>query len=210
MKLIVITPSRSIEDETNIVTKLFESGLMTLHLRKPRLSTQQMKEYIKEIPSHFHNRIIIHSHHQLALKFNLKGIHFTSTHLDKKWKYWWIRQRLRLKFGKLVKTRSYRALTQVYVKEPNNYDYYLLGVMFNSLNGKLYNGYYEEGLRAAIKNGSKAIVGRGGTSDKCLALAKEMELKGLVFNTYIWNADSPYHQFLELLRAFKEHGIELE
>lgn len=210
MKLIVITPSRSVEDETNLVTKMFESGLMTLHLRKPKFSTNQMKEYIKEIPAHFHNRIIIHSHHKLALKFDLKGIHLTSTHLEKKWKYWWLRQRLRLRFNKLIKTRSYRALTQVYNKEDYTFDYFLLGTMFHSLTGKLYSGYHEEGLTAAVKTGKKTIVGRGGTSEKCLALAKEIGLGGLVFNTYIWKADNPYLQFLDLLRLFKEHGIELE
>ena len=79
MKLIVITSSRTIPDETTFVTKMFESGLMTLHLRKPRFSTNQLKEFLNEIPKHFHNRIVIHSHHKLALKYDLKGIHMTST-----------------------------------------------------------------------------------------------------------------------------------
>ncbi len=210
MKLIVITSSRSIPDETAFVTKMFESGLMTLHLRKPRFSTNQLKEYIREIPAHFHNRIIIHSHHQLALKFDLKGIHLTSTHLDKKWKYWFLRQRLRLKFGKLIKTRSYRALSQIYNKEDYNFDYFLLGTLFNNITGSLYNGYYEEGVRAAAKNSAKMIVGRGGTTVKCLPLAKDLGLKGLVFNTYIWNSDAPYQQFLNLLQAFKANQIEVE
>ena len=88
-----------------------------------------------------------------------------------------LRQRLRLKFGKLIKTRSYRALTQVYNQEQYNFDYFLLGTMFNSITGGLYNGYYEEGIKAAAKNGSKIIVGRGGTSDKCIPLAKELGFK---------------------------------
>jgi thiamine-phosphate pyrophosphorylase len=58
MKLIVITPTNDVPDETSLVTKMFESGLMTLHIRKPKKSTRQMKEYIKEIPAIFHNRIV--------------------------------------------------------------------------------------------------------------------------------------------------------
>lgn len=210
MKLIVITSSRSIPDETTFVTKMFESGLMTLHLRKPKFSTNQLKEYLNEIPKHFHNRIIIHSHHKLALKYYLKGIHMTSTHLEKKWKYWMLRQRLRLKFGRLIKTRSYRILTQVYNKEQYKFDYFLLGTMFNSITGGLYNGYYEEGVRAAAKNVEKEIVGRGGTNDKCIPLAKELGLKGLVFNTYIWDSETPHQQFLNLLQTFKANQIEVE
>src|SRR6478735_786042 len=98
MRLIVITPSKDVPDEQTLVTKMFESGLKTLHLRKPKHSTAQMMDYIKEIPKHFHNRIVIHSHHKLALKFNLKGIHLSRTHLSKQWRYWFVRARLRLKF----------------------------------------------------------------------------------------------------------------
>lgn len=210
MKLIVITPSRTIQDETDYVTKMFESGLMTLHLRKPRYSTNQMAEYIKEIPEHFHDRIVIHSHHRLAIKFNLKGIHYTSTHLKGGWQYWWIRQRLKLKLGKLVKTRSYRQLAQVYNKEDLHFDYYLTGTMFNSLTGGFYSGYYAESVEAAAKNTGKVIVGRGGANDKSVLLAKQTGLAGLVFNSYIWASESPYQQFLKLVNSYKELGLTIE
>src|SRR4051812_23918133 len=114
MKLFLITPSTDVPDEQGLVTKMFESGLTTLHLRKPKHSTHQLTEYIKEIPSHFHNRIVIHSHHKLALKFHLKGIHLSSTHLSKSWRYFFVRLRLRLKFSKTSKSRSYSRLQQIY------------------------------------------------------------------------------------------------
>ena len=124
MKLVVITPSKDIPDEPTLVTKMFESGLKTLHLRKPKHSTNQMAEYIKEIPTHFHNRIVIHSHHNLALKFTLKGIHLSKNHLSTNWKYWLTRTRLKLKFGETSKSRSYSRLQQVYSKEEQNFDYF--------------------------------------------------------------------------------------
>ena len=52
-------------------------------------STKELEGFIKEIPAHFHNHLVIHSHHKLALKYNLKGFHFTSTHLGQKFKLWW-------------------------------------------------------------------------------------------------------------------------
>ena len=117
MKLFVITSSKDVPDETSLITKMFESGLTNLHLRKPKYSTNQMSDFLNEIPVHFHKYIVIHSHHQLALKFDLKGIHLTSTHLSKKWKYFFVRQRLKLKFSKVSKSRSYSRLQQVYNKE---------------------------------------------------------------------------------------------
>ena len=124
MKLLVITPSKDVADEPTLVTKMFESGLRTLHLRKPKHSTNQMREYIKEIPAHFHNRIVVHSHHKLALKFNLKGIHYSRSHLSSTWKY--LLLRIRLKFSQVTKSRSYSRLQQAYNKEEVDFDYFLI------------------------------------------------------------------------------------
>lgn len=210
MKLVIISPTKDNPDERILVTKMFESGLTTFHLRKPKYSTNQMADYIKDIPSHFHNRIVIHSHHQLALKFNLKGIHLTSTHLTKKWKYWLVRQRLKLKFGTLSKSRSYSRLQQVYSKEEFSFNYYLLGTMFNSLTGGFYSGFYQEGVSAAIKNSGKKFVARGGTSPEVIKKASDLGFYGLAFNSYIWDAQNPYQNFLKILETFKINEIELE
>jgi thiamine-phosphate pyrophosphorylase len=210
MKLIVITPAKDKEDEANIVTKMFESGLTTLHLRKPRFSTNQMSEYISNIPEHYHNRIVIHSHHKLALKFDLKGIHLTSTHLVKKWKYWFVRQRLKLKFSSISKSRSYSRLQYVYSTEEYSFNYFLIGTMFNSLTGGFYSGFYEEGVAAAIKNSNKKLVARGGTTPDIVKKANDIGFYGLAFNSYLWEADAPYSNFLKVLKAYKDNSIEVE
>lgn len=210
MKLFVITPPKDKPDEPNIVAKMFEAGLTTLHLRKPRYTTSQMIDYINEIPEHFHNRIVIHSHHKLALKYNLKGVHLTKTHLTKKWKYWFVRQRLKLKFGELSKSRSYTRLQQVYSSEEYNYNYYLLGTMFNSLTGGFYSGFYEEGVVAAIKNSKKRFVARGGTTPASVKKSLDLGFYGIAFSSFIWDAEMPYEKFLEITREFKAHNIELE
>lgn len=95
MKLIVITSSKSIPDEPKLLTEMFEAGLPCLHMRKPRLSTKEMQALIEAIPAVFHNRIMLHSHHELALKYKLRGIHLSRVHLSKRLRYWWIRFRLK-------------------------------------------------------------------------------------------------------------------
>jgi thiamine-phosphate pyrophosphorylase len=210
MKLFVISPPKDKPDEANLVTKMFEAGLTNFHLRKPRYSTNQMAEYIREIPEHFHNRIVIHSHHLLALKFNLGGIHLTSTHLNKKWKYWFVRFRLKLKFGTLSKSRSYSRLQQVYNTEEYHFNYYLLGTIFNSLTGGFYSGYYEEGVTAAIKTGKKKFVARGGTTPNSVKKANDLGFYGIAFNSYLWDSELPYANFLKVIEAFKENNIEID
>jgi thiamine-phosphate pyrophosphorylase len=210
MRLLVITPPKDKTDEPGLVTKMFEAGLTTLHIRKPRYSTRQMMDYINEIPKHFHGRIVIHSHHQLALKYNLRGIHLTSTHLSKKWKYWFVRQRLKLKFGEVSKSRSYSRLQQVYNNEEYNFRYFLLGTVFNSLTGGFYSGFYEEGVVAAIKNSNKKLVARGGTTPELVKRANDLGFYGIAFNSYLWDSDMPYENFLKIIQAFKTNNIEME
>jgi thiamine-phosphate pyrophosphorylase len=210
MKLFVISPSKNVDDEPMIVVKMFESGLPVFHLRKPKFSTQQMREYLNEIPVHFHNRIVIHSHHKLALKYNLRGIHLTGTHLKKRWRYWLLRQRLRLKFVSLTKSRSYTKLQQAYTSEQHHFDYYLIGTVFNSLTGGLYSGFYDEGLRAAIKNTAKKFVARGGTKPEIIKKASEYGFYGIAFNSYLWDSENPYKSFLEILAVYREANIAFD
>jgi len=210
MKLFVVTPNKDAPDETALVTKMFESGLTTLHLRKPKHSTKQLEEYLKDIPDHFHNRIVIHSHHKLAFKYKLKGIHLTNTHLSKKWKYVFVRIRLRLKFGMISKSRSYTRLQQLYAKEDYNFDYYLVGTIFNSLTGEFYSGYYQEGVVAGLQNCGKKIVARGGTTPAVIKKAADLNFYGICFNSYIWDDNLPYQKFIEILDAYKIHNITLQ
>gem|GEM_PF-206143 len=210
MKLVVITPSKDADDEHTLVTKMFESGLKTLHLRKPKHSTNQMAEYIGQIPTHFHDRIVIHSHHNLALKFTLKGIHLSKNHLSTKWKYWFTRLRLKMKFGQTSKSRSYSRLQQVYTKEEQNFDYFLIGTVFSNMTGDLYSGFYEDGVIAANKNSGKKLIARGGTSPATIMKAHKYGFDGIGFNSYLWNADMPYENFLTILTEFKKNNIEIE
>jgi thiamine-phosphate pyrophosphorylase len=149
MKLIVITPSRKHENEITTVIKMFEAGLQSLHLRKNRFTTVELDEYIKEIPSHFHDRIIIHSHHKLALKYNLKGFHFTSSHLEKKIKLWWNTKMIYLRKPKLTKSISFKRMSEIFEPERVKTDYCFLGTIFHNVSGELYSGFYKETLENA-------------------------------------------------------------
>src|SRR5580693_580545 len=95
MKLIVISSSKTLANETQILTSFFEQGLQTLHLNKPKYSTPKLAKLIRSIPEKYHNRIIIHSHHNLLLKFDLKGVHLTKKHKKKKIRTWFIHKILR-------------------------------------------------------------------------------------------------------------------
>src|SRR3954462_11503526 len=120
MKLIVISSSNSIENEADTVIKLFELGLETFHLRKHNLSTRKTRDFIDAIPEHFHNRIVIHSHHKLARQYNLRGIHLTKSHKKRKLRTWLTLKFIKLKNPGIITTTSYSTIGQVL---SNNQDY---------------------------------------------------------------------------------------
>lgn len=210
MKIVVITPSKKDDNEIASVIQMFEAGLETLHVRKTRFSTKELEEYIKEIPAHFHNRIIIHTHHRLALKYNLKGVHFTSTHLSRKIQLWWNTRMIYLRKPKLVKTISYKRLNDVYPEDKIKTDYCFLGTMFHNLNGELYSGFYTETVEAALKKSGKQIYARGGVNEKSVELAYKLGFHGIALYGYLWKSTSPFTKYIEFIRFCKEKNIPIE
>lgn len=210
MEIAIITSSKNHEEETELVTKLFEAGLSTLHLRKPRLSTKQLTRYIEKIPAHFHNRIIIHSHHDLIFKFNLKGIHFTNVHLERKFKKWWFLRKLRVSGKKIYSSRSYHKLSEVYNTEEIKFNCYLLGTVFNSLTNTYYSGFYEHGIVAAIKSSGKDFFARGGINENTIEKAHELGFKGVALNSVIWKSETPFQKFMDILDFCKHKGIPVD
>lgn len=210
MKLIVITPSDNIPNEQAIVTKLFENGLTTLHLRKPKQSTLDVMNYLNEIPKNFHNRIVIHSHHKLALKYNLKGIHLSKVHLSKKLRYWLVRIRLKMNYKEISKSRSYNNLKQINESESQSFSYYLTGTMFNNMTGELYGSFHEKGIVEALKKTNKNIIARGGTSLKSIPLVKKYGFYGVSFSSFIWQSKQPINTFIKILETFEVHKLEIE
>ena len=210
MKIIVITPQSSKEEEIKIIIQLFENGLKTLHLRKPKFRTKELKDYLKQIPPQFHDRIVIHSHHLLALKYNLKGIHFTKTHLKKNFRNWWVKKILVLSKANLVKTTSHTKLASLYDTTKMNFDYIFLSPIFDSLTGKYQSGFYEEGIRTTLIKTGKNVIARGGVDGTRLPKINDLGFNGLALYSYIWESKTPIENFLKLLKQCDELNISIE
>lgn len=209
MKIIVISNSEPIENETEIITKLFENGLETFHLRKPKYSTKQLKNYIKKIPAHFHNRIIIHSHHNLARKFDLRGIHITKAHRRKKIKTWLNLTLLKLKKPNAVVSTSHSRLSGLF-EEDGKFDYVFLSPVFDSLSGRYQAGFTEQGLRSAVEKISFKVIARGGVDANCIEKAKNIGFAGIALFSSIWKKADPVFEFNKVAERCLSLGIKIE
>lgn len=210
MEIVIITSAKRDEQEPELVTKLFEAGLTTLHLRKPNWSTRQLTNYIEAIPKHFHKRIIIHSHHDLIFKYDLKGIHWTEIHLARKFKKWWFLRKLKASGKKVLFTRSYRKLSEVYNPEQLPFDYYLLGTVYNNITNEFYSGFYEQGVNAAIKNANKKFIARGGINEVTLEKSYKYGFMGVALHSQIWKADNPFEKYLSILEDAKKRNVPVD
>ncbi len=209
MKLLVLSPSSGDSiSEPPIVTKLFELGLETFHLRKPRYTTKEMTDYIEQIPPRFHDRIVIHSHHLLALKFNLKGVHLTRTHLQRKVRLWINLRIIRLKRGNITVSTSFRKLASLY-EEENVYSYVFLSPIFDTISGKFQAGFNEHSLRAAIKKTPFKIIARGGVDSLKIAKVIDVGFSGFVMSSALWKSQDPVNEFILLLDELKRQNIQL-
>ena len=211
MKLIVISSSSEIENEAQIITSLFEAGLDFFHLRKHKLSTKKTKELINAIPSHFHNRIIIHSHHGLARTFNLRGIHLTKSHIKKKYKTWFLTKLIRSKNPNIIITTSFSNIGQLFEKDYRfDYSYALLSPIFDNLNSKFQGGYTEHSLKSAMSKTSFKIIARGGVDLNAIEKSNEIDFDGLAFYSSIWKTKNPVAAFNSIVEKFQELKIPIE
>ena len=200
---------RSIE-ESAIVTKMFENGLQTFHLRKPEYSSETLKEYLIQIPSIFHNRIILHSHHHLAGKFLLKGIHINKSDINKvfktKLKLWFFR----INNPRLMLTTSYSKPSKLFEKESFFFNYVFLSPIFNNITGVLISRIQENTLKAVLLRTSHKVIARGGISVEKVGQVHDLGFAGMAVHSSIWKKQDPLGEFIAFKNKFKELNIELE
>ncbi len=209
MKLIIISPSDRYDSELPYLLSMFEQGLQTYHLRKIKFSTRQLKNFIAEIPEKYHKRIVIHTHHKLAMKFNLKGVYISRSHKKRKYRTWFQMQWLKFRKIKLQLSATFRNIEDI-VDHDSKHDYVFLTPVFDSFLGNFQSGFSEHSLRHALKNTKHKVVARGGASIENIQKANELGFDGVALHSTIWKAENPLQEFLKVKEKFNELKIPME
>jgi thiamine-phosphate pyrophosphorylase len=204
MNILVISPSKTKDNEIKIVKELFENGLETFHLRKPKQSTKELRDYIKQIPEFFHNRIVIHSHHNLAREFNLKGIHLTKQHLQHKWRLWINLNLGGLKNRNLIITQSKTTLASLYEASEYKFNYVLLRPVFDALTNSLQSGFHPSGIKAALEKVPFELVIGGGINLSTIKICMDLGVKNIILGSYVWNNNEPIQAFIAIQNLLEQ------
>ncbi|MBI4930053.1 MAG: thiamine phosphate synthase [Bacteroidetes bacterium] len=209
MKLILISPSERKDSELAYLLNMFEQGLPIYHLRKTKFSTRELKNFIAEIPEKYHERIVIHTHHELVIKFNLKGIYISRSHKKRKYRTWLRMQWFKFKKRKLILSTSFRSIEDILDHNPK-YDYVFLSPVFDSLSGNFQAGFSEHDLQTALRQTKYNVIARGGVSVDTVEKAKTLGFSGIAFYSSIWKSKNPLEEFKRVKEKFNELKIPLE
>ena len=204
MKLIVFSSHSNFRSEPKQVVRMFEHGLETLHLRKPDFSSKNLVEYLELIPSEYHDRIVIHSHHKLVKKFNLKGVHFSKVHRDKNYNTKLKYLTFRLKFGNILITRSCHKIHKL-EENYNRYTYVFLSPIYESISKKSHCGLFSERhIKKALTVKKSKVYALGGVEESKFKELNDLGFEGVALLGAIWDTDQePLNAYLSAKEAIK-------
>jgi len=177
--LVVISHSDRVEKENYYIEKFLNEGADYFHIRKPALSFSEIELVIKKIPVNLLPRISIHDNYPLLEKYNIGGIHFTSSskHLLNNYN----NSNLR----KSISCHSFEEIKNL----PYYIDYTFLSPVFNSISKKNYLGKFnsEKTKNFLTKKFKFEIVALGGVSEKNIHTVKELGFTNAAVLGCVWN-----------------------
>lgn len=190
MDVVVLTSSGNNNGELNRLIELFDHGLETLHVRKPKMPKVEVEEFIVSIPKKYHNRIIIHGHYDLAIKYKLKGVHLHRRHRSNSWRNRWKRFLLKLKRPGIEITATFHTI-QSLTESKVSFSYVFLGQMFTS--SSMFNSSSSSGikmLKKVIGDSASPVYALGGISNDKLDKIQSAGFHGVGLSSAVFNADS--------------------
>lgn len=204
MRVVVFSSADKSLSEVNDVIRMFENGLECFHLRKPKFRRKELEKYILAIPSEYRDRIILHTHHQLASIYGLKGVHHTRAHRKKKWKRFIEVKFSKISRKKLMYTRSYHSLSD-FTNNLKVYDYIFLSPVFDSISKSSHKSSFKKGdITQVLKSSKLKIYALGGINPETAEKAFRMGFDGIAVLGYIWEAkQNPVDAYLKIKDKIK-------
>lgn len=210
MKVFVISSTEKFHTEIPVLIRMFQLGLTTFHLRKPKWSTSKLSEYIESIPKEYHKHIIIHSHHSLVLKYDLKGIHITRKHRKKMRK-----TRLRIMWYKLRRrhitiTRTFHKLSDL-VHHKEKYNYVFLTPVYEGISKNSHSGgFSRRAVEKMLQKTEYKVYGMGGIAPDKFEDLHSMGFAGGCLLGALWEAEGDKVEiYKECVREVKRlHRID--
>lgn len=178
-KLVAITPEDNFLNEIKYITKILDSGFAYVHIRKPKMSAEELKDFINQIPKAYHPRLKLNDHLELVESFNLSGIHINSRTCN-------YPQNGQFKLSK--STHSFEELNNI-----AKYEYVFLSPIFDSISKNGYMSHFDNAsLLNARKKGliNEKVFALGGVDVTKIQYLRGIGFGGAAFLGYLFNASN--------------------
>lgn len=194
MLLIIITEPTFFDGEAGLINLLFERGLQRLHLRKPDSNVADFEGLIQQIDSRFYDRIVIHDHHHLAVKYNLFGIHLNRRNSV-----------VPDGFGGSV-SRSLHTVEEL-ASEKGKYNYVTLSPIFDSVSKVGYNSQFPPQVLDDLRKRNlidSHVIALGGVTASNIATLSQYGFGGAMVLGALWNLKDDRARFLEYFEGLMD------
>lgn len=181
-------------DEIQWATAFINEGIEALHIRKPGLSIEAMREYlIPLVEAGFANKLILHSHYSLAAEWALRGIHLKeSTRL----------QALSDDFNSLSLSISTHSAAQLILLPAEKYSYAFLSPIFPSISKPGYSPTLSQSeIANAITQARTPTIALGGITPGRMENVMQMGFAGIAAIGAFWSHSS-LQEALRITRKF--------
>jgi len=194
--IIIITSEKIVPNETKVINELFQEGLDLLHIRKPFMNLEEMKDFIQKINSEFHHRLVLHSHYDLAESYNISRHHFREISRQ----------------NELYKSFTDKTIsTSVHDIETFNelnedWEYAFISPVFPSISKKEYGK--NSNVLHDIKNRNNSnikLIALGGIHGNNINEVLNDNVDGVALLGAVWESDQP----LNVYRKCRQHVLSL-
>ena len=178
MLYILLTPENTDPLEIPTLKALIAQGALThIHLRKPCYTSTQIHGYLTQFSPHEQQQFRLHSHHTVANKFAVGGLHFnTHTPQDPQQTY----------PSYLSKSRSCHSFAEV---EASPWaDYVFLSPIFDSISKQGYPQAFDHKDLADFLHKSQLppVIALGGISAQNIAHTRQLGFSGAAVLGTFW------------------------
>lgn len=184
--IIIITPEEMMKNETELINELFQEGLDLLHIRKPFINSEEMTDFINQINSEFHSKLVLHSHYDLAENFTISRFHFRE--IDRQ-------NNVYESFTNQIISTSVHDI-ETFNELGEEWEYAFISPIFPSISKKGYgeNSTIFNDVKNRIHSNVK-LIGLGGINENNISKAFESGVDGVALLGAIWESDETLNVF---------------
>ncbi|MFS4472812.1 thiamine phosphate synthase [Chryseobacterium sp. T20] len=185
--ILVITPELIVPNETDLINQMFQEGLDLLHIRKPWLSHNEMREFITQIDEVFYPQLVLHTHYDLGKEFTISRFHFREI------------DRQEEMYKSFVKDNTISTSVhdiKTYNTLEKEWEYAFISPFFPSISKKGYG--LDSTIKEEIKhrnNPDVKLIGLGGINQDNIREVFESESDGAALLGAIWESEEPLNVF---------------